>query len=72
MVSQKAYETFKRLASWEKKAIAVKAGISLGYLYNIFYSKKKPSAEVACKIEKASGFKLKRNEIMPDFDWSIF
>lgn len=72
MVSQKANETFKRLPAWEKKAIAIKANISIGYLYNIFYSKRKPSPEVACRIEKASGFKLKRNEIMPEFDWSIF
>lgn len=72
MVSQKAYETFKKLAPWEKKAIAIKSGISMGYLYNIFYSKRKPSPEVACKIEKASGFKLKRNELIPEFDWSIF
>lgn len=72
MVSQNAYESFKQLATWEKKAIAIKAGISLQHLYNIFYAKKKPSPEVACKIEKASGFKLKRNEIIPDFDWSIF
>lgn len=72
MITQEAKVSFKLLATHEKKAIAMKSGISLGYLRNIFYSNKKPSPEIACKIEKASGYKIRRYQILPDFDWSIF
>ena len=72
MVTIEAKKKFQLLAAHEKKAIATKAGISRSYLYCIFYSGIKPSPVVACRIEKASGFKIRRYEILPDFDWSIF
>lgn len=72
MATKEAVEWFKLLAPHQKRAIADKAGIKIGTLRNIFYNGRKASPETICKIEKATGYKIKRWQIMPEFDWSIF
>lgn len=72
MASEKAVAYFKSLKPDEKKRIALEVGISLGRLRNIFYNNSAPSAQTACKIEKAFGGAITRYQIAPDIDWSIF
>ena len=72
MPTDKAIKYFKSLSSKEKIKLAEEAGISLGTLRNIFYSKHSASVKTICAIEKASKRKMSRYEIAPEVDWTVF
>lgn len=72
MATKEAVEWFKGLSSRQKKDVAERAGIKIGTLRNIFYSGRKTSPETVCKIERATNYKIKRYQIMPEYDWSLF
>lgn len=72
MATREAITFFKALNAKEKVALAKSSGIELGTLRNIFYSGKTPSIKTVLRIEKATKRKIKRQQIAPEIDWSVF
>ena len=51
------------------KALAQKAGTSVGYLRLLSYGLRRPSAELALRLEYASGGLITASELRPDLPW---
>ena len=51
------------------RAIAAKAGTTLGYLRLIGYGIRRPSADMALRLEHASNGLLTARELRPDLPW---
>ena len=51
------------------KALAQMAGTSVGYLRLLSYGLRRPSADMALKLEHASGGLITARELRPDLPW---
>ncbi|MDS4026102.1 MAG: hypothetical protein RKO25_03790 [Candidatus Contendobacter sp.] len=51
------------------KALAQKAGTSVGYLRLLSYGLRKPSADLAIRLEHASDGLIPARELRPDLPW---
>lgn len=49
--------------------LAQATGTSVGYLREISYGLRRPSAEMALKLERASGGLITARDIRPDLPW---
>lgn len=72
MATKEAIHWFKGLTLEQKNEIALKAGISLGTLRNVFYSRQKLAIKTVLKVENASKRAVTRYQIAPEVDWSVF
>lgn len=72
MATKKAIQWFKGLTLEQKNEIAEKAGISLGTLRNVFYSRQKLSIKTVLRVENASNKAITRYQIAPEIDWTVF
>ena len=61
----------RSLTAAEKNGLAQRCGITRAYLYNIIYSGKHPSVQLACKIERVTNGKVNRRALRPDIDWNL-
>lgn len=55
----------------ERIALCRRAEISLQWLLNLTYDKRKPSPAVAVSLERATGGKVTREALRPDIDWKL-
>lgn len=69
LVSAKTY--LRSLTPPEKKALITKCGITRGYFYNLLAGSKRPSAALACRIERFTSGRVTRREVLPDVDWEL-
>lgn len=60
---------FGRYTTAKISEIAREAGTSLGYLRVCRYGQRRLSAEIAMRLEKASGGEILARELRPDLPW---
>ena len=61
-----AKDFLKEYGTEKASAVAKKAGTSLGYIQCIAYKNRRPSPELAMRLEKASKGIIKRADLRPD------
>jgi DNA-binding transcriptional regulator YdaS (Cro superfamily) len=64
-------EYFKTMPRGEIKRIEQKIGRPLRYLNKMLDGNRSFTVKDALLIEKETGGAVKREEVMPDFDWSL-
>ena len=69
----KGFEKLASITREERRAIAARAGTSIGYIEQLIWNKvARPSIRKALEIDKASNGIVKKEKIRPDVDWSLF
>jgi DNA-binding transcriptional regulator YdaS (Cro superfamily) len=61
---------FKSLAKAEREKIADEVGTSVAYLWQIAYKQRRCKESLAIEIEKASGQRVRVEDLRPDVDWA--
>ncbi|TDV39554.1 YdaS antitoxin of YdaST toxin-antitoxin system [Paraburkholderia caballeronis] len=61
---------FKSLTKVERKALADSVGTSVAYLWQIAYGQRRCKESLAIEIEKASGQRVRIEDMRPDVDWA--
>ena len=69
----KGFEKLAGITREERRAIATRAGTTLGYLEQLIWNKvAKPSIRKAMQLDKASNGVIKKEKIRSDIDWTLF
>ena len=66
LLAMNAREFLKQYGTEKAEAVAIKAGTTLGYLQCIAYQNRRPSPDLAKKLQSASGGAMKRADLRPD------
>ena len=62
----------RKLKRPEKVGLALKAGISVGYLDQLIYvAGREPSIALARRLEKASFGRFRKEDLLPSIDWAL-
>lgn len=71
-MNNKASEQLRKLCAFERRALAKRCGISATYLNHLIYlPNKRPSPDLAIRIEVASKGRIRKEDMRPDVDWSL-
>jgi DNA-binding transcriptional regulator YdaS (Cro superfamily) len=57
----------RSLKDQQRQALAIAAGTKVGYLYQLAGGHRRPSNDLALRIEEASGGVVTREELLPEF-----
>ncbi len=60
----------RQLSRIEREALAERCGMKLTSLNNIIYGKK-PSIEMACRIESETCGAVSRRDLLPEVNWDL-
>jgi DNA-binding transcriptional regulator YdaS (Cro superfamily) len=60
----------RKLSRIEREALAERCGMKLTSLNNIIYGKK-PSIEMACRIESETCGAVSRRDLLPEVNWDL-
>lgn len=72
MKTASVYQEMRKLKRPEKEGLALKAGITVGYLDQLIYVEgREPSVSLARRIEKASLGRFRKEDLLPSIDWSL-
>ena len=72
MKNNSVYQEISKLKRPEKEGLALKAGITVGYLEQLIYVEgREPSVALARRIEKASRGRFRKEDLLPSVDWSL-
>lgn len=72
MEKSPVYKEMRKLKRPEKEGLALKAGITVGYLDQLIYVVgREPSVSLARRIEKASRGRFRKEDLLPSIDWSL-
>ena len=71
-MNNKASAELRKLCAFERRSLAKRCGISVTYLNHLIYlPNKRPSPELAMKIEELMRGRCRKEEMRPDVDWSL-
>lgn len=72
MNKNSVYKEMRKLKRPEKVGLALKAGISVGYLDQLIYvDGREPSVALARRLEKASLGRFRKEDLLPSVDWAL-
>lgn len=72
MNKNNVYKEMRKLKRPEKIGLALKAGISVGYLDQLIYvAGREPSVSLARRLEKASLGRFKKEDLLSTVDWAL-
>lgn len=72
-MNNKASEELRKLCAFERRSLAKNCGISVTYLNHLIYlDRKRPSPDLAVRIELATKGRCRKEDMRPDIDWSLF
>lgn len=66
LLAMNARDFLTKAGTEKAEAVAQKAGTTLGYLQCIAYKNRRPSPELAMRLETASNGAMKRSDLRPD------
>ena len=71
-LNNKTSTELRKLCAFERRHLAKRCGISATYLNHLIYlANKRPSPDLALKIEMVSNGRYRKEDMRPDVDWSL-
>lgn len=71
-MNNKASAELRKLCAFERRSLAKRCGISATYLNHLIYlANKRPSPDLAVKIEMAMRGRCRKEDMRPDVDWTL-